>query len=222
MAAVSKLTSSRFLGFYAMQLLCLAAAVRIIGAVVRRQRTLSGGTKHRSRRCNPLRVGGSSKDDTVKMDRIFWERLLSLLRLCIPRFVSLEFGGVLLLLTLFYLRTHLTLLFARVVGRNGRYLVERNTKAFIFSVADIGLLAIPGTILQIGVQYVKIMTQQRLRDNLQAALHKEYLKGNTIYMIATQGASMTTPTTVSQRRQTNSAKGLQECSALYSNRFWTW
>lgn len=188
MAVVSKLTSSRFLGFYAVQLLCLAAAVRMLRAVVHRRRALSGSTKHRSRRFSPSRVGGSSEDDTIKMDRIFWRRFLSLLRLCIPHFVSLESGGVLLLLALFYLRTHLTLLFARVVGRNGRYLVERDTKAFISSVADIGLLAIPGTILQIGVQYVKIMTQQRLRDNLQATLHKEYLKGNTIYMIAKQSA----------------------------------
>ncbi|KAK7202034.1 glycosomal transporter (GAT2) [Novymonas esmeraldas] len=193
MVVASKLASSRFLGLYAVQLLCLAAAVRILNDIVYRRRSGSGGNaKHRSRRSSPSR-GSGGEDDTIKMDSAFWRRLRSLLRLCVPHLVSLEFGGVLLLLALFYLRTHLTLLFARVVGRNGRFLVERNTKAFLFSVADIGLLAIPGTILQIGVQYVKIMTQQRLRDNLQAALHKEYLKGNTIYMIATQSAVIDNP-----------------------------
>ncbi|KAG5495158.1 hypothetical protein JKF63_02212 [Porcisia hertigi] len=190
MAAVSKLASPRFLGVYAAQLLCLVAAIRILNAVVRRQRAGVLNTKHRSRRSSPLRASGSGEDDAIQINCLFWKRLRFLLRLCIPRLISLEFGGVLLMMTLLYLRTHLTLLFARVVGRNGRYLVERNLKAFFFSVADIGLLAIPGTILQIGVQYVKIMTQQRLRDNLQSALHKEYLKGNTVYMIATQNATI--------------------------------
>ncbi|KAG5493614.1 hypothetical protein JIQ42_01987 [Leishmania sp. Namibia] len=190
MAVVSKFVPRRFLGFYSMQLLCLAAAVRILNAVVRRRRAGSGNTKHRSRRTFPSCIGSRDESDTIKIDRIFWRRLRSLVRLCIPNFVSLEFGGVLLMLTLFCLRTHLTLLFARVVGRNGRYLVERNTRAFFFSVADIGLLAIPGTILQIGAQFVKMMVQQRLRDNLQAALLTEYLKGNHICVMATQSAGI--------------------------------
>ncbi|CAJ1011767.1 putative ABC transporter transmembrane region 2/ABC transporter [Leishmania naiffi] len=190
MAVVSKLASSRFLGFYALQLLCLTAAVRILNAVLCRRRAGSGSTKHRSHRSSSSYVSGSDDEDTIRMNRIFWERLGSLLRVCIPRFVSLEFGSVLLMLTLFYLRTRLTLLFARVVGRSGRFLVEHNKKAFCFCVADIGLLAIPGTILQVGLKYVKIMTQQRLRDNLQAALHKEYLKGTTVYMISTQNATI--------------------------------
>lgn len=193
MAVASKLASNRFLGLYAAQLLCAAAVVRLLSDVVNRRRAGTAAPKHRSRRSSPTRGGSGSEDDAIKMDRLFWKRLGSLLRLCIPRLVSLEFGGVLLMLALFYLRTHLTLLFARVVGRNGRYLVEHNTKAFLFSVADIGLLAIPGTVFQIGTQYVKIMTQQRLRDNLQAALHKEYLTGNTIYMIATQNAVIDNP-----------------------------
>ncbi|KAG5469468.1 hypothetical protein LSCM1_02689 [Leishmania martiniquensis] len=190
MTVVSKLVPGRFLGFYSMQLLCLAAAVRILNSVVRQRGAGSGSAKHRTRRTSPSLIRGSDEGGTIKMDRIFWRRLRSLLRLCFPHFISFEFGGALLMLALCCLRTRLTLLFARVVGRNGRYLVEQNMKAFFFSVADIGLLAIPGAILQIGVQYVKMMTQQRLRDNLQAALITEYLKGNNICAVATQSAGI--------------------------------
>lgn len=194
MAIVSKLASGRNLGFYAAQLLCAAAAMRILSDLMHRRQT-TATTKRRSHRASPGRSGGGGgeSEEPIKLDRVFWRRFCSLLGLTFPGYFTFEFGGAMLLVVLFYLRTQLTLLFAAVVGRNGRFLVERKIKSFLFSVADIGLLAIPGTVLQIGVQYIKMMVQQRMRDNLQTALNKEYLQGNTVYMIATQSAIIDNP-----------------------------
>lgn len=195
MAAISKIVSGRNLGFYAVQLLCAAAALRILGDLVQRRKSGGGsGSKHRTRRSS-LGSGGSGgeSEEPIRLDRVFWRRFWSLLGLTFPSCFTFEFGGAMLLVVLFYLRTQLTLLFATVVGRNGRFLVERQIKSFLFSVADIGLLAIPGTVLQIGVQYIKMMVQQRMRDNLQTALNKEYLRGNTVYVIATQSAIIDNP-----------------------------
>ncbi|KPA81144.1 glycosomal transporter (GAT2) putative (GAT2) [Leptomonas pyrrhocoris] len=193
MPVASKLASGRNLGFYAAQLLCAAAALRIMSDLIQRRK--SGATpKRRSRHSSPSRTSGSDEgEEPIKLDRVFWRRFCSLLGLTFPRLVTFESGGAMLLVVLFYLRTQLTLLFAAAVGRNGRFLVEGKIKLFLFSVADIGLLAIPGTVLQIGVQYIKMMVQQRMRDNLQAALNKEYLQGNTVYMIATQSSIIDNP-----------------------------
>ncbi|KPI89505.1 glycosomal transporter (GAT2) putative (GAT2) [Leptomonas seymouri] len=193
MAAVSKLVSRQRLGIYAVQLLCAAAALRFLSGVMHRQKS-GGGPRRRSPHSSPGRSGGRGEhEEPIKLDSVFWRRFCFLIGLAFPSVLTYEFGGAMLLVVLFYLRTQLTLLFAVMVGRNGRYLVERKIKSFLFSVADIGLLAIPGTVLQIGVQYIKMMVQQRMRDNLQASLNKEYLQGNTVYVIATQSAIIDNP-----------------------------
>lgn len=188
MAVVSRQITGGALGVRAAQLICLAAVIRLLSELVRRRRSAYGSSSLRR-----LQRSEKAAEKSVEIDANFWRRLFALLRMAMPRLVSVEFAGVVFLTFLFYLRTRLTLLFARTVGRNGRYLVERDVKAFLFGVADVGLLAIPGSILHVGVQYVKMMVQQRLRDNLQAALHKEYLKGSNVYVIATQGSMIDNP-----------------------------
>lgn len=172
MAALSKPRCNGVLGFFSVQLLCISVLIRVVQSLVARK-----GAK-RTRRHRDY--------EDVQLDGRFFRRLIPLLRICVPGIFTLEFGGVFALTSLLLLRTKLTLLMARTIGQNGRLLVEKKTKEFLFGVADIALLSIPGTVINVLVQYCKSMLQQRFRDNLQGALQSEYLRGNNAYVIATQ------------------------------------
>lgn len=172
MAALSKPGCNGVLGFFSIQLLCVSLLVKIVQSLMSRR----SSKRHR-------RPRGHTE---VKIDATFFRRLVPLLKICVPGIFTVEFAGVFTLTSLLLLRTKLTLLMARTIGRNGRLLVEKKTKDFLFGVADVALLSIPGTVINVAVTYCKSMLQQRFRDNLQTVLQSEYLRGNNVYVIATQ------------------------------------
>ncbi|EPY39006.1 ATP-binding protein cassette, subfamily D (ALD), member 3 [Angomonas deanei] len=89
---------------------------------------------------------------------------------------------------LLLVRTRLTLKFANIIGKSGKFLIQGKRELFISCLLDLGLLAIPGSIIHAGIQYSKLLVQQMFRDNIQSSLHEKYLQGGNVYLIATQNS----------------------------------
>lgn len=109
------------------------------------------------------RQPSSGGKDKIAINRLFFQRLAKLWKICLPRFVSAETLLMVTLGVLLYLRTNLTLVMSGVVGGNAKSLVNRDLKAFIFGVADIGFWAVPSSMVNSGIRYITSLLEQRFR-----------------------------------------------------------
>lgn len=127
-----------------------------------------------------------SNTESISSER-FWSNFQRLLNVCFPRYLSLEFLGLLLECYIIYVRSSLTIKAAQRISSAGRHLVEGKRDLLITDLVDTAFLAIPGTIAHVGVWHVRSLIKERIKDNLHRRLSQLYFSGNNMYYLTTSG-----------------------------------
>jgi ABC-type uncharacterized transport system fused permease/ATPase subunit len=117
------------------------------------------------------------KNDSVKVDMIFFKRLYKIIRIIIPKVASKEFQYFITLTVLLLFRTFLTVQIAEVLGRNAQYLVGRQYKKLFYSILYFAGLTLPASAVNSGLKYCTNMLSLRIRVRLSRHVHDKYLKG---------------------------------------------
>jgi ATP-binding cassette subfamily D (ALD) protein 3 len=164
-----------------MQLEQLVRNKRVVGASLAVGAVLFLLSKRSSSKpASPKSSSSSSKRKSVKVDALFLTRLRKMLGLCMPSWCGTEAGLVMLLTVLLVVRTRLTIRVAQSVGKNAKYLVQRDAHKFIASVLDIGLWSLPSAVVNTGINYTTSMIEACFRENVQRRMHLSYLAGGAV------------------------------------------
>lgn len=154
------------------------------------------------------------KRPRVAVDKVFFKRLLSLVKVLIPHMLAREVWQLLALTGLLMGRTILTLKIAdmstfhsfrwwsyrhfahpgcfhfRTAGRNAESLVGRKYDAFVKGVIMLGIAAVPASVVNSGIKYVSSLLQLNFRQRLSRHLHQLYLNGMSFYRASNVGSKI--------------------------------
>lgn len=132
--------------------------------------------------------GGRGGQRSVAVNRQFFARLWTLIRVVVPSPICRETGEMALLTVLLWVRTVLTLKIADLTGRNAEALVSRNSQKFVRGVITLAILAVPASIVNSGIKYISTLLQLNMRQRLSRHLHDLYLNGMTFYRASNMGS----------------------------------
>ncbi|XP_023155758.1 ATP-binding cassette sub-family D member 3a isoform X1 [Amphiprion ocellaris] len=147
--------------------------------------------KHRNRKPKQnSKQGGShlvlntekdGKKDRAAVDKVFFLRILRILRIMVPRFFCMETGYLILIATMLVTRTYCdvwmiqngTMIESAIIGRS-----TKDFKIFLFSfIKFMPLIALVNNFLKLGLNELKL----RCRERLTKYLYDQYLQGFTYY-----------------------------------------
>lgn len=156
------------------------------------------------------------KSQKVAVDKVFFKRLLVLIRVVIPKPLSREVLQLIALTVFLWLRTALTLKIADMTGMNAEALVLRDSSRFFRGVVTLGLLAIPASIVNSAIKYTSAMLQLNIRQRLSRHIHQLYLNGMSFYRASNVGSHLDN---IDQRITQDIDKFSTSLSSLYGTIF---
>uniref|UniRef100_A0AAQ5ZWL1 ATP-binding cassette sub-family D member 3 n=1 Tax=Amphiprion ocellaris TaxID=80972 RepID=A0AAQ5ZWL1_AMPOC len=121
------------------------------------------------------------KKDRAAVDKVFFLRILRILRIMVPRFFCMETGYLILIATMLVTRTYCdvwmiqngTMIESAIIGRS-----TKDFKIFLFSfIKFMPLIALVNNFLKLGLNELKL----RCRERLTKYLYDQYLQGFTYY-----------------------------------------
>jgi ABC-type uncharacterized transport system fused permease/ATPase subunit len=149
------------------------------------------------------------------VDKKFAGRLLSLLRIVMPSMKSIEFMQLCFLTVCLLLRTILSIKVAEVIGGTASGLVQQNFQKFIRGVINLGLVAIPASVVNSLLKYFTSTLAIRFRKRLSYQLHTRYMDALTFYKSMSSDAI----DNIDQRITQDVEKFSTAASELYSSTF---
>lgn len=172
----------------------LAVALVCVGALMLmrylRQRSNSVKAVSGQTRGSNAVTARSSKDAAKppgpRVDMLFLKRLRRVFAIAYPSIYGVETLLIVVLTFLLVSRTRLTVIMADVIGRNAKFLVQRNARQFISGVADIGLWSIPSAAVNSGIRFTTALLEGRFRRNVQVELHKRFLSDCNFVKLSSQ------------------------------------
>lgn len=148
----------------------------------------------------------------------FFRRLAKILAITFPSPTSPEVIYLFMLSLMLILRTTLSVVIARITGKNGQMLVARQWKRFLLGVYTFMLVTIPAAGVNAALKYYTSVLALRIRVRLSEHVHSEYLRGVNFYKAANFGGEnkLTSP----DQRVTSDINNFAEAiSQLYSETF---
>uniref|UniRef100_A0A671XX95 ATP-binding cassette sub-family D member 3 n=1 Tax=Sparus aurata TaxID=8175 RepID=A0A671XX95_SPAAU len=133
--------------------------------------------KHRRRA--PKQKDG--KKDRAAVDKVFFLRILQIVRIMVPRFFCMETGYLIFIAAMLVARTYCdvwmiqngTMIESAIIGRS-----TKDFKVFLFSfIKFMPLIALVNNFLKLGLNELKLRFRERLTKNL----YDQYLLGFTYY-----------------------------------------
>ncbi|XP_051266197.1 ATP-binding cassette sub-family D member 3a isoform X3 [Dicentrarchus labrax] len=146
--------------------------------------------KNRRRRSKQDGKGGSDlvhnaekdgKKDRASVDKVFFHRILQILRIMVPRFFCMETGYLIFIASMLVARTYCdvwmiqngTMIESAIIGRS-----TKEFKTFLFSfIKFMPVIALVNNFLKLGLNELKLRFRERLTKNL----YDQYLQGFTYY-----------------------------------------
>ncbi|XP_053198486.1 ATP-binding cassette sub-family D member 3a isoform X3 [Scomber japonicus] len=128
-----------------------------------------------------LNAEKDGKKDRAAVDKVFFLRILQILRIMVPRFFCKETGYLILIAAMLVARTYCdvwmiqngTMIESAIIGRS-----TKDFKTFLFSfIKFMPLIALVNNFLKLGLNELKL----RFRERLTKHLYDEYLQGFTYY-----------------------------------------
>uniref|UniRef100_A0A8C5HYG4 ATP-binding cassette sub-family D member 3 n=1 Tax=Gouania willdenowi TaxID=441366 RepID=A0A8C5HYG4_GOUWI len=144
---------------------------------------------HGNAQCTPLLIPCQSfffftkdgKKDRAAVDMVFFNRILRILRIMVPRFFCLETGYLLLIATMLVARTYCDVWMIQNGTMIESAIIGRSTKDFKISLLNfikfMPLIALVNNFLKLGLNELKLRFRERLTKNL----YDQYLQGYTYY-----------------------------------------
>uniref|UniRef100_A0A8C5HY79 ABC transporter domain-containing protein n=1 Tax=Gouania willdenowi TaxID=441366 RepID=A0A8C5HY79_GOUWI len=121
------------------------------------------------------------KKDRAAVDMVFFNRILRILRIMVPRFFCLETGYLLLIATMLVARTYCDVWMIQNGTMIESAIIGRSTKDFKISLLNfikfMPLIALVNNFLKLGLNELKLRFRERLTKNL----YDQYLQGYTYY-----------------------------------------
>uniref|UniRef100_A0A668AY58 ATP-binding cassette sub-family D member 3 n=1 Tax=Myripristis murdjan TaxID=586833 RepID=A0A668AY58_9TELE len=121
------------------------------------------------------------KKDRAAVDRVFFLRIMRILRIMVPRFFCMETGYLILIAAMLVTRTYCdvwmiqngTMIESAIIGRS-----TKDFKTYLFSfIKFMPLIALVNNFLKLGLNELKL----RFRERLTKHLYDQYLQGYTYY-----------------------------------------
>ncbi|XP_019727404.1 ATP-binding cassette sub-family D member 3a isoform X4 [Hippocampus comes] len=144
--------------------------------------------RNRRRKQNPkqgsdlvLNLDKDGKKDRAAVDRIFFLRILRILRIMVPQIFCMETGYLILIAVMLVARTYCdvwmiqngTMIESAIIGRS-----TKDFKTFLFSfIRFMPVIALVNNFLKLGLNELKL----RFRERLTKHLYDQYLQGFTYY-----------------------------------------
>uniref|UniRef100_A0A668AMJ4 ATP-binding cassette sub-family D member 3 n=1 Tax=Myripristis murdjan TaxID=586833 RepID=A0A668AMJ4_9TELE len=129
----------------------------------------------------PVFIQKDVKKDRAAVDRVFFLRIMRILRIMVPRFFCMETGYLILIAAMLVTRTYCdvwmiqngTMIESAIIGRS-----TKDFKTYLFSfIKFMPLIALVNNFLKLGLNELKL----RFRERLTKHLYDQYLQGYTYY-----------------------------------------
>jgi ATP-binding cassette subfamily D (ALD) protein 3 len=159
--------------------------------------------------------GLDQKRAKPSVDKKFAARLFSLIKIVMPSIKSIEFMQLCFLTACLLLRTILSIKVAEVIGGTASGLVQQNFQKFIRGVINLGLVAIPASVVNSLLKYFTSTLAIRFRKRLSYQLHSRYMDALTFY----KSMSSDSIDNIDQRITQDVEKFSTAVSELYSSTF---
>ncbi|XP_036934808.1 ATP-binding cassette sub-family D member 3-like isoform X2 [Acanthopagrus latus] len=128
-----------------------------------------------------LSIEKDGRKDRAAVDKVFFLRILQILRIMVPRFICMETGYLVFIAAMLVARTYCdvwmiqngTMIESAIIGRS-----TKDFKVFLFSfIKFMPLIALVNNFLKLGLNELKLRFRERLTKNL----YDQYLLGFTFY-----------------------------------------
>mmetsp|Transcript_14929 Transcript_14929/g.20864 ORF Transcript_14929/g.20864 Transcript_14929/m.20864 type:complete len:700 (-) Transcript_14929:69-2168(-) len=130
---------------------------------------------------NELITATKSTRAKYAVDRVFFKRLLKILKIIIPSIQSREFVHLMILTFLLFARTILSIEIADVTGKNAQHLVQRKWKETVLGILHFAAIGIPASCVNSGLKYETSVLSLFFRKRLSETINSEYLNGVNFY-----------------------------------------
>ncbi|XP_069544202.1 ATP-binding cassette sub-family D member 3a isoform X2 [Brachyistius frenatus] len=159
----------------------LAGGVLLVLYLLRRRTRASAASRKKGSSELVVNTEKDGRKDRAAVDKVFFLRILRILRIMVPRLFCKETGYLLLIAAMLVTRTYCdvwmiqngTMIESAIIGRS-----TKDFKIFLFSfIKFMPLIALVNNFLKLGLNELKL----RFRERLTKSLYDQYLQGFTYY-----------------------------------------
>ncbi|XP_069007307.1 ATP-binding cassette sub-family D member 3a isoform X2 [Embiotoca jacksoni] len=159
----------------------IAGGVLLVLYLLRRRTRASAASRKKGSSELVVNTEKDGRKDRAAVDKVFFLRILRILRIMVPRLFCKETGYLLLIAAMLVTRTYCdvwmiqngTMIESAIIGRS-----TKDFKIFLFSfIKFMPLIALVNNFLKLGLNELKL----RFRERLTKSLYDQYLQGFTYY-----------------------------------------
>jgi ATP-binding cassette subfamily D (ALD) protein 3 len=190
----------------------LSVIILILYIFNNRNKKLARDLKMKTEGTHSGTAPGKKKSGNV--DLVFLQNFIKIMKIVMPKTFSLLTLEMVLMLICLILRTFLSIHIASINGSFVRSIVDRNLRAFSLKILRLVIIAIPASVLNSYLEYLRKSIAYRIRTNLTLHFHNTYMQSMRFYQVFNIDGRIENP---DQRLTNDIEKFSMAFSNMYSN-----